>query len=84
MSCVALDGEVEQVTRRRIERARETRAAIDRMSREPSIESAVALHELHAQHLRELGDEDGAVRAEERAERIRQRASAPLLRLPLI
>lgn len=71
---VALDGEVERITGHRIQRARETLAALERIARERSADSVCAFHELHARHLRELGDEDGAARAEERAERERQRS----------
>jgi hypothetical protein len=73
---MALDGEVEQVTGRRIRRARETRAALELLFRDRSAENVAALHELHASHCRELGDEDGAVRAQGRAKRTRQRALA--------
>jgi hypothetical protein len=69
---VALDDDVARITRLRIKHARETLAAIDRIYGEPpSAENVIALHELHARHLRELGDEQGAARAEERAERTR-------------
>jgi hypothetical protein len=68
---VALDGEVHRITRQRIQRARETLAALDSVLRERSAESIASLHDLHARHLRELGDEAGAVRAEQRAARTR-------------
>jgi hypothetical protein len=77
-----LDREVERVTGLRIRHARETLAALDRLARERSAENVVALHELHAQHLRDRGDEDGAARADERAERVRQLSHSGRLRLP--
>jgi hypothetical protein len=55
---------------RRIERARETRAALDRFELDPSLESIAALHSLHAEHLREDGDLQGAAEAEARAKRV--------------
>ena len=64
---MVIDGEVQRTTRLRIQRARETLAVLDRLFRERSAESIAALHELHASHLRELGDESGAARAEQRA-----------------
>jgi len=64
---VARDLEIERITSARIRRARETLAALDRLLRERSAESVATLHELHARHLRELGDEEGASRAHERA-----------------
>jgi hypothetical protein len=64
---VAREAEVERITKARIQRARETLAALDRVLGERTAESVAALHEIHARHLRELGDEDGAERAHERA-----------------
>jgi len=64
---VVRDFEVERITNARIRRASETLGALDRLLRERSAESVAALHELHARHLRELGDEEGASRAHERA-----------------
>ena len=58
----------------RIRRARETLAILDLLVREPTAENVVALHELHARHLREQGDDDGAGRADERAAHARSRA----------
>jgi len=69
---MALDDEVEPIEQQRIRRARETMAALDRIFREHSAGSVVALHELHARHLRELGDEPGAMRAEKRARRAKE------------
>jgi hypothetical protein len=77
-STVVVDGELEWITSLRIQHARETLAALERLSREQSAENIVALHELHALHLRERGDEEGAVRAEKRAERTRQLSLSPL------
>ena len=69
---MTLDNDVARITRLRIRQARETLAAIDRISGQPpSVENVIALHELHARHLRELGDEEGAARADERADHAR-------------
>lgn len=54
---------------KRIRRARETRAAIERLRADPSPENEAAFHRLHAQHLREHGDLEGAAQADTRAER---------------
>jgi hypothetical protein len=54
---------------RRIERAKETQAALARVNADPSRENIAALHRLHADHLREDGDPEGAARAEARAKR---------------
>lgn len=59
--------EVEQITQARIRRAQETLVAIDRFLRERTADSAAAMHELHASHLRESGDQEGAAHADERA-----------------
>ena len=70
---VGLDDDVEHITRLRIKRARETLAALERIASEPdSLENIAALHELHARHLRELGDEYGAAHADLRARRVRE------------
>jgi len=74
---MALDDEVEPFSQQRIRRARETVAALDRMAREHSAESVVAFHDVHARHLREVGDEPGAVRAEERARCVRELYQRP-------
>lgn len=58
----------------RIRRARETLAILDQLLREPNAQNVAALHELHARHLREQGDDEGAARADERAARARSRA----------
>jgi hypothetical protein len=69
---MARDAELERITTARIRRARETLAALDRFLRERSAESIAAIHEIHAAHLREMGDEQGAVWSLERAERARK------------
>jgi hypothetical protein len=66
----------ERIPDRRIRHARETNDALGRIWREPTAANVAALHELHAAHLRELGDEPGAARADERAGRARQNAAA--------
>jgi hypothetical protein len=63
-------GDVAAQPRRRIERAKETQAAIARVQANPSPENIAALHRLHAQHLREMGDLERAALAEERAKRV--------------
>jgi hypothetical protein len=67
------DGKVERITDALVRRARETLAALVRIGRERSTENVAAFHELHARHLRELGDEEGAARAGVRADRERMR-----------
>jgi hypothetical protein len=52
---------------RRIERAQETQAAFARAKADPSRENLAALHRLHAEHLQEDGDLEGAARAEKSA-----------------
>jgi hypothetical protein len=69
---VAFDGDVERISGLRMRHAQETVAALRRLSGERSAANIAALHELHARHLRELGDQDGAARAERRALRVRQ------------
>jgi hypothetical protein len=64
-------------TQRRIERAEETKAAIARVQADPSPDNIAALHRLHAQHLREDGDPEGASRAEERAKHAEPRTRRP-------
>lgn len=54
-------------SKQRIERARETQAALERVRARPSPDNAAALHRLHAQHLREDGDLTAAAEAEARA-----------------
>ena len=54
-------------TKRRIERAQETQAAVARVRDDPSPGNIAALHRVHASHLREDGDPAGAARAEARA-----------------
>jgi len=59
---------------RRIERARETQAAVALLRRDPSLENVAALHRLHAEHLREDDDPESAARAEARAKRAESRS----------
>jgi hypothetical protein len=54
-------------SKQRIERARETQAALERVRAQPSPANTAALHRLHAQHLREDGDLAAAAEAEARA-----------------
>ena len=61
-------GDAADQAQRRIERARETQAAVARAMSDPSPENRAALHQLHADHLREDGDAEGAAEAEARAE----------------
>jgi len=75
---VGIDDDVARITRLRIRQARETLAAIDRIyGQPPSAENVIAFHELHARHLRELGDEQGAARADERAHHARTLSRPP-------
>lgn len=69
MSRVRIQGNLAVMggTMARIKRARETRAAVDRIRTDPSPENEAALHRLHARHLRVHRDFAGAVRAEARA-----------------
>lgn len=55
-------------TQRRIERAKETQAALARVNADPSSENIAALHRLHAEHLRQDGDLERAAQAVARAE----------------
>jgi len=73
--------EVERITQARIRRARETLVAVDRFLREQSADSVAAVHELHARHLLELGDPEGAAQAQERAVHARM-AWAPIRPAP--
>jgi hypothetical protein len=53
---------------------------------DPTAANIVAFHEVHASHLREIGNEQAAARADERAEHARHPAAArpdPSLRPPL-
>ena len=59
--------DVDAQPQRRIERAKETQAALAMVQANRSPENIAALHRLHAQHLREHGDTERAARAEERA-----------------
>jgi len=70
---MAQNAELERIAEQRIRHANETLAALDLISRERSAGNIAALHELHARHMRELGDEAAAARALERAERTRVR-----------
>jgi hypothetical protein len=65
----------EDAAARRIRQARETQAAVARITADRSAENVTALHRLHARHLRENGDPEGAAEAEARA--LRVEASAP-------
>jgi hypothetical protein len=65
------------VAQRRIERARETQAAVARRKADPGPESLAALHRLHAEHLKEGGDLEGAARAEARAEHVESMVERP-------
>ena len=62
---------------RRIRRARQTRAVIEQLRSEPSAENEAAFHRLHAQHLRERGDLEGAAQAEARATYAEAASGAP-------
>ena len=66
----------EDSSARRIRHARETRAAVARITADRSPENIAALHRLHADHLRENGDLAGAAEADARAERVLASASA--------
>jgi hypothetical protein len=59
----------------RVARARETLAALRVLEENPSRENIAAFHELHAQHLREDGEFELAVRADARARAVRQRSA---------
>jgi len=65
----------ERDIQRRIARAEETKAALARVTAERSTENVAAFHRLHAEHLREDGDPEGAKRAEARADRVEDEAS---------
>lgn len=65
--------EVQERTKARIKRARETIAMIQLLRREPSRGNIAAFHELHARHLRELGEDQPAIRVDERARAERAR-----------
>jgi len=60
-------GDVLASTQRRIERARETLAALATLNADPTPENVAELHRVHAKHLREDGDLERAARAEDRA-----------------
>jgi hypothetical protein len=77
------DGDKEQLPKRRIRHARQTAAALERVLCDPTPANIAALHELHAHHLRELGDEAGAARAVERAKNAR-RLAAPRYSSPSV
>lgn len=63
----------------RITQSRETLEALRRVERKnhPSSEDIAHLHDVHALHERRAGREDRAVAAEERARRVRARATRP-------
>jgi sulfite oxidase len=75
----------EAVPAQRVRRAGETLAAVRLLQDNPSPANAVAFHVLHARHLREVGDEQAAARADERAEHARHLAALldPSPRRPL-
>jgi hypothetical protein len=69
--------EVAAKAQRRIERSRETQAALANVNADPSPENVAALHRVHARHLREDGDLEGAARAEIRAKHAEAMAQRP-------
>jgi sulfite oxidase len=69
-------GETRRLAERRIRHAKETNAALRRFRVEPTNANVVALHELHATHLRETGDEEAAARADDRARRAKESGAA--------
>jgi hypothetical protein len=62
-------GDVVPTAQKRIERARETQAALAKLNVDPSPENVAALHRVHAKHLREDGDLARARQADLRAKR---------------
>src|SRR5262245_30306306 len=70
------DGGEEQTPERRIRHASETAAVLKRLLGDPTYQNMAVFQELHARHLRELGDEVTAARADERAVHARRRAAA--------
>jgi hypothetical protein len=69
-------GQNRGVSDRRIRHSKETNGTLQRIRAEPTRANIVALHEMHATHLREMGDEEGATRADERAKHARNSAVA--------
>jgi hypothetical protein len=61
------DRDVEERIEARLRRARETLAMMQALTQEPSHKNIAAFHELHARHLRELGEYARADRVDERA-----------------
>jgi hypothetical protein len=61
----------DETRERQIKRAEETQAVLARIDQDPSPENIVALHRLHAAHLREAGDLVRAERSEARAQRVK-------------
>jgi hypothetical protein len=58
---------------RRARHAQETMQLVRRLRQRPTLEDAILLHELHAQHERELGHDQRADEADARAEAARLR-----------
>ena len=69
------DRDVEERIEARLERARQTLAMMELLREQPSHENIAAFHELHARHLRELGEDERADRADGRARAVRDAAS---------
>ena len=63
------DDKQERLARRqrRARHAQETNRLLRRLRYYPTLEDAIFLHELHAQHERERGNEEAAARADARA-----------------
>src|SRR5262245_51151375 len=70
------DGVEELDRERRIRHSRETAAVLERILSGPTPQDIAAFHALHARHLRELGDEDAATQADDRADNARGRPPA--------
>jgi hypothetical protein len=69
------DRDVEERTQARLRRARETLAMMQVLRHEPTHKNIAEFHELHARHLRELGDSERAADVDERARAERARRS---------
>jgi hypothetical protein len=67
------DRDVEERNKVRLRRAKETLAMMQVLTVDPSHQNVAAFHDLHARHLRELGDYERAARADERAKAERAR-----------
>jgi hypothetical protein len=70
------DRDLEERTKARLKRAKETLAMVQIVRQEPSHKNIAAFHELHASHLRELGEYERADRVDERAKAERLRGVA--------